>query len=156
MLTKHSTNRSALVTSNKERRGTKFGKPVVHNRGSNREGQWCTYCQKPWHTRETCFKLHRKEAVLGRIGGFKNMKPQGYISNKDPKEVAHKGDIAEAGSTQLNPEELSKLKAFLWTFQDGASCSLVQQGKSLTSGIFSAPKFDRNNMWILIQEPLTI
>ena len=43
------------------------------------------------------------------------MKPQSYISNKDPEEVVDKGEMTEADSTQLNPEELSKLKAFLQT-----------------------------------------
>ena len=52
---------------------------------------------------------------------------QGYLSNKDPEEEAVKKDISEVEeSTQLNPEELGKLKAFLQTFQDGASCFLVQ------------------------------
>ena len=74
------------------------------------------------------------------------MKHQSYISNKDPKEVANKGDPTKADPTQLNPEELGKLKAFLWTFQDGASCSLVQQGKTLTYETFLAFKSNRNNM----------
>ena len=53
------------------------------------------------------------------------MKHQSYLSNKDQEEVADKEDPTKADPTQLNLEELGKLKAFLQTFQDRASCSLV-------------------------------
>jgi len=89
--------------------------------------------------------------VLSRIGGFKNIgQHQGYLSNKDPKEEAAKKDISDVEeSTQLNPEELGKLKAFLQTFQDEASCSLVHQGNLLSFESFTASKTDKNSIWIL-------
>jgi len=139
------------MTSNKERDGIKFGKAVVKSRNTSHKGQWCTYCKKPQHTRETCFKLHGKEAVLNKIGGFKNMKHQSYLSSKEPKERTKKGEPkpTETNLNQLNLEELDQLKALLRTFQDGASCSLVQQGKYLSYSSFSASKTNWNNMWIL-------
>lgn len=39
---------------------------------SNKDCLWCTYCKKPCHTKETCFKLHGKEYVLSHLGGFKD------------------------------------------------------------------------------------
>ena len=76
------------------------------------------------------------------------MKPQSYLSNKDPEEEADKGE-SEADLTQLNTEELGKLKAFLRTFQDGASCSLVQQGNTLSYTTFTSSKSDKNSVWVL-------
>lgn len=71
---------------------------------------------------------------------------QGYLSNKDLEEEAAKKDILEVEeSTQLNPEGLGKLKAFLRMFQDGALCSLVMQGNlSFESFIYS--KTNKNSL----------
>ena len=105
MLSVHSTEASTLVSKqdgggNKSRKTTYQAprrsdyRPGGQNRTSNRDGQWCTFCRKPRHTRETCFKLHGKEVVLSRIGGFKSMgQHQGYLSNKDPEEEVVKKDI---------------------------------------------------------------
>ncbi|KAK3419153.1 hypothetical protein EUGRSUZ_H04881 [Eucalyptus grandis] len=30
------------------------------------EGLWCSFCKKPCHKRENCFKLHGKTQVLNR------------------------------------------------------------------------------------------
>lgn len=57
------------------------------------------------------------------------MKHQSYLSNKDFEEEIDKVDSTEADPTQLNSEELGKLKAFLRTFQDRASCSLDSKVK---------------------------
>lgn len=152
MLTDYSPEGSALFIKNKEGDGMRFGRSVTQTRNTSREGQWCTHCKKPRHIRETCFKLHGKEAVLKKIGGFKNMRSQSYLSSKDPEEKGGKEEPkkpTEADLKLLNAEELSKLKAFLRTFQDGASCSTDQQGISLTNCSFSASKIDRDNMWIL-------
>ena len=77
------------------------------------------------------------------------MRSQSYLSSKDSEENGEKEEPTKADSKLLNAEELSKLKAFLRTFQDGASCSTDQQGISLTNCSFSASKIDRDNMWIL-------
>ena len=53
---------------------------------------WCTYCKKPKHTKDTCFQLHGKEAVLSRMGGFKNLQPknQANLTTKEPNETLEK------------------------------------------------------------------
>ncbi|KAG6507002.1 hypothetical protein ZIOFF_032337 [Zingiber officinale] len=41
----------------------------------NRQGKqrpWCDYCRKPWHTRESCWKLHGKPAYGKRKQGSDN------------------------------------------------------------------------------------
>ena len=84
------------------------------------------------------------------------MKHQNYLSNKDSREETDKVDSTEVDPTQLNSEEIGKLKAFLRIFQDGASCSLVQQGKTLTFETFTTSKIIRIACGSLIQEPRII
>ena len=43
------------------------------SRAANKVALWCTFGNKPRHTRETCFKLHGKEVVLNYLGSFKNL-----------------------------------------------------------------------------------
>ena len=82
------------------------------------------------------------------------MKHQSYLSNKDFKEETNKVDSTEIDPTWLNSEELDKLMAFLQTFQDGVSCSLVQQGKNLTLETITTSKTKKNSMltWHLYYE----
>lgn len=125
---------------------------------SGREGQWCTFCNKPRHTKETCFKLHGKEAVLNKLGGFKNIRtqgppqnyPQSYLSNKEQEGEVEKEERPSVGTgmdfSQLNKEEFYKLKEFLKTIQDGGgSCSMAQQGKQISFTHSLASKTGRNN-----------
>ena len=62
MLNEPWTEGSAMMTNKRERARLRTGKSKAKN--TNCEGLWCTYCKKPRHTRETCFKLHGKEVVL--------------------------------------------------------------------------------------------
>ncbi|XP_052195607.1 uncharacterized protein LOC127803432 [Diospyros lotus] len=120
---------SAMVTARKD--GTRFraGKPEA----KNREGLWCSFCNKPRHTRDNCFKLHGKEAVLKKMGGFKNMaaQKQAYISTKEQYEEGETTSKIESNSStdlaQLDGEEINKLKAFLKTINNG-NCVFAQQG----------------------------
>lgn len=56
-----------------------------------KEGLWCSYCKKPTHTRDTCFKLHGKETIPSKLRDFKNLqlKNQGraYLSTKETVEL---------------------------------------------------------------------
>ena len=61
---------STLATGKGPTKGSSssFGKALTK---ANRDDRWCSYCRKPGHTKETCFRLHGKEKVLERVGGFK-------------------------------------------------------------------------------------
>lgn len=63
MLGETSSKGSAMLTNKGE--GTKFitqqGKSEGSSKSQGKDGLWCTYCEKPKHTWETCFKLHGKE-----------------------------------------------------------------------------------------------
>ena len=104
-------------------------------------------------TRETCSKLHGKEVVLSKMGGFKNLPPKNstrvYLSAKEAEEFVEKSKptvIPDLG--ELNAEKMSKLKTFLKTFQ-GESCSLAQVSMCFNSEISIASKTTRNELWIL-------
>ena len=60
----------ALATGKGPTKGSSssFGKPLTK---ANRDDRWCSYCRKSGHTKEKCFRLHGKEKVLERVGGFK-------------------------------------------------------------------------------------
>jgi len=80
------------------------------------------------------------------------MRPQSYLSNKEQIEEGDIRDAIGADLNQLNVEEITKLKEFLKTINEGASCSIAQQGKRLIFNPFLASKTDRNNMWVLDSE----
>jgi len=71
MLNEHNPESSTLMTSKARFR---VGKLEAQTKNSSHEGQWCSYYKKPQHKRDTYFKLHGKEAVLNKVGGFRNMK----------------------------------------------------------------------------------
>ena len=159
------TDGSALVSNKGEGSRQRGGKSGTQGRPNNREGLWCTYCKKPRHTRDNCFKLHGKEAVLSKLGGFPstttrpNTSNQSYLSHKGQEEDGTMEKLEENFSsdlTLLNSEEINKLKSFLKTIQDDGSCSLAHQdlsgkpsGKFAYSVIFPASNTDRNDTWIL-------
>ncbi|KAJ1412616.1 Zinc finger, CCHC-type superfamily [Sesbania bispinosa] len=70
---------SALVTSKGPIDGSASASGKGPVKGSSfpikasRDDRWCSYCKKMGHTKETCFRLHGKEKVLERTGGFKGL-----------------------------------------------------------------------------------
>ena len=56
--------------------------------------------------------------------------------------------VAGADLNQLNADEISKLKSFLTTIQDG-SCSLAQQGTCFHSKSLIVSKTNKDDLWIL-------
>ncbi|XP_052204388.1 uncharacterized protein LOC127809557 [Diospyros lotus] len=131
MLRESATDGSAMAVNKGEGTRPRSGRIEAQTQANGREGLWCTYCKKPRHTSDTCFKLHGKEAILNRSGGgFKNLvaRNQVYLSHNEQEED-QPGVKAEADSssnlTPCNAEEINKLKSFLKSMQDG-SCSLTQ------------------------------
>ncbi|XP_052175351.1 uncharacterized protein LOC127790104 [Diospyros lotus] len=114
------------------------GENVFNPKAQNKDGLWCSFCKKPRHTRETCFRLHGKEAMLNKVGGMENLQNfqprrqiQAYQATKEEETALEKTDSVTTDSSimteQLNAEEISKLKSFLKTIQ-GDSCSMAQTG----------------------------
>ena len=69
-------------------------------RPNNKPRVWCDHCNKPRHTRETCWKLHGKPA---------DWKPSEWKTNKqcDSNRTPAKAHIAETPS--LSKEQLDQL-----------------------------------------------
>ena len=112
-----------------------------------------SFCKKSKHTRETFFKLHGKEVVLNKVSGFRNLQSrnqaQAYNINKEEETITEKVDpVASSNLSQLNVDEISKLKSFLKTIQDG-TCSLAQAGTCFHCESFTVSNTIRNDLWIL-------
>ncbi|PSR88367.1 Calcineurin B-like protein [Actinidia chinensis var. chinensis] len=84
---------------------------------------WCEHCKKPWHTKETCWKLHGKPA---------NWKPK---SKRDG--CAYQATIEETQEPSTNSDAVpftkEQLEHLYKLFQSPKlsltlSCSLVQKG----------------------------
>ena len=125
------------------------GKEQSSSKQAN-EGLWRSFCQKPRHTRDTCFKLHGKEAVvLSKLGGFRKLQPKNqgraYPSTKETKEKIGKANsTASIDLGELNAEEIRKLKYFLKTLQ--GECSLTQAGMCLNSKLSLASYIARDEL----------
>ena len=153
MLGEISSEGSAMLTNRREGSKSRFQQRRVdgQSKSQRKEGLWCSYCKKPKHTQEICFKLHGQEIVLQKIGGFENIpcRNQAYLSNKQ-EEVAEKTDAM--AEQELNADEINKLKEFLKTIQDG-SCSIAQQGSPSGNSFqfcsLTATKTTKDDIWIL-------
>ncbi|KAL2320148.1 hypothetical protein Fmac_029117 [Flemingia macrophylla] len=140
---------SALATGKGPIRGSSssFGKPPTK---ANRDDRWCSYCRKTGHTKDTCFRLHGKERVLERIGGFKgitqrraNQALSDSESVEDPP-IPHPAKEVPA----LSQAELERLRALMDSLsKTSSSCSLTMTGKSSSFLSFNASGTE--NIWII-------
>jgi len=129
------------------------GRNDSHPRQQSRESLWCLYCKKPKHNRETCFKLHGKEAVLSKMGGFRNLQPknqaQAHLTIKELEGTVEKTDLAASFELgELNAEQISNLKSFMKLIQNG-SWSLEQTSTCLNFEFFIGSQTVKNGLWIL-------
>ena len=79
-------------------------KPNNQRRPDDKPRVWCDHCNKPHHTRETCWKLHKKPT---------DWKPVGWKTNKqgDSNRFPAKAHAAETPS--LSKEQLDQLLQLL-------------------------------------------
>nr|KYP41478.1 hypothetical protein KK1_037163 [Cajanus cajan] len=103
---------SALASGKGPIKGSSFGKPPIK---TSRDDRWCSYCRKTGHTKETCYRLHGKEKVLERTGGFKGGPTQRRVNQvTSDHESAPSIPPAENEVLALSKAELERLRA-LWT-----------------------------------------
>ena len=85
------------------------------------------FAKNPGNTRKTYFKLQGKEVVSNKVGGLKHIQSrnqaQAYNATKEEEITLEKSDLVIIAD-QLNAREISKLKCFLKTIQDG-TCSMA-------------------------------
>ena len=79
-------------------------KPNNQRRPDDKPRVWCDHCNKPHHTRETCWKLHKKPT---------DWKPVAWKTNKqgDSNRFPAKAHAAETPS--LSKEQLDQLLQLL-------------------------------------------
>ena len=133
MMESQPTESSALMTKANVPRseGTQTASPKApvqrpEGTASTKGSLWCTYCKKPRHTKDTCWKLH------GR--------PQNTKGGQGHAHVAVSGSAVEPTTNNFNSEEIEKLRSLLGTLSTSSigtpattsntgTCSLVLSGK---------------------------
>lgn len=80
-----------------------------------KEGELCcTYCNKPRHTREKCWKLNAKPPSCergGLPGGVSRKNSRAYVAEKAEENKTKSSNNSRLNS--LNQEEIERMKAFL-------------------------------------------
>ncbi|RDX62910.1 hypothetical protein CR513_58713, partial [Mucuna pruriens] len=120
MLDKGSSNTGSVMVIGKcfTKRSTSERKPFT----KSSHGEYCMYCKRPRHTKDTCFKLYGKENVLERMGGNKGL-TQIWVNQT----TSNKENDIQA----FSKEEMDHLGAFLnSTSKPFGSCDLTMKGKS--------------------------
>lgn len=77
-------------------------------KAQNRGDLWCTYCKKPRHTKEKCWKLHGKPP--SHEWGQKGAPPQGKGQAHVAVDVTQEEAKQEPAS--LNQEEVERVRSF--------------------------------------------
>ena len=72
------------------------------------DGVWCTFCNRPRHTRDKCWKLHGKPPSRdwGKKGDNTRKGGQAHIGAATSEEN-------RGGVIQLNQDEVEKMRSFL-------------------------------------------
>ena len=140
---------SALATGKGPIRGPSpsFGKLPIK---ANRDNRWCSYCRKTGHTKDTCFRLHGKERVLERTGGFKGIVHRRANQASSDSESVEDPPIPQVAKEvpALSKEELERLRALMDSLsKTSSSCSLTMTGKSSSFLSFNASGTE--NLWII-------
>ncbi|XP_068479886.1 uncharacterized protein [Phaseolus vulgaris] len=137
----------AIIRSEESRRGLMLETPTTESSAMKAEGEtamltnqkksgfsniekkqeevWCTYCNKPRHTREKCWKLHGKPP--SREWGQKGGPPK-----REGQRQAHIVNGQGEESVQLNHEEIERVRSFLSKLEKPSGmCSLTYSGQKL-------------------------
>ncbi|KAL3740401.1 hypothetical protein ACJRO7_021650 [Eucalyptus globulus] len=122
MLEDQHTEGSAMKASKEETNPYKNKRPdPIKTTGS--EGLWCSFCKKPRHTRENCFKLHGRTQVLSRA----KRQPQAHMTNEG--DAVPMVQYKPVNEKIFNIEEVGKIRALLDSLSKSSNmCSLVQSG----------------------------
>ena len=106
--------------------------------GERRKKPWCDHCKKPWHTRETCWKIHGKPHSKKRHDG------RALQTAESSQEQQINSSAAPFTKEQL--EHLQKL--FQSTQFSNHSCFLAQSGNYLYAAL-SSVQLNSVSTWII-------
>lgn len=78
---------------------------------------WRTYCKKAKHTKDTCFKLHYKEAALSCIGGFSNLQSrnQANLTTKEPNKSPEKVELLYSNLVRMKSLSWDSIRSLLYS-----------------------------------------
>ena len=139
--------RKVMLTDPEPKSNPEIESSALVSKGSDSDGDrrkkpWCDHCKKPWHTKETCWKIHGK--------------PQNFKKKNGSDGRAFKTMSADSQGLQINSEkpnftkeQLSHLyKLFQSPQFSNPSCSLAQQGNYLIAAL-SSIKSNVHCPWII-------
>jgi hypothetical protein len=144
------TNSRHLSDASRNQNDAMNGAEVVKTEGRKffKDDQFCNYCKKTGHTKETCWKLHGKPPRIGRNGGQKWNHSRGHAHLTNSGEAAHESSTLEV--REFNKEEIERLRTLLNTMEKpSGSCSLAQNGKIPISHVFSASNKNHSSIWVI-------
>nr|KYP51534.1 hypothetical protein KK1_026561 [Cajanus cajan] len=96
---------------------------LLPNGEKKNEGVWCTYCNKPRHMRDKCWKLHGKPQ--SKDWGHKGSPPR-----RGAQVHVATSLVSQEGPIQLNHQELERVRSFLSKLEKPTRmCSLTYSGK---------------------------
>ncbi|TXG51686.1 hypothetical protein EZV62_024210 [Acer yangbiense] len=118
---------SAMVSTGGNNNTLKQNQPISDNgkndvpKPSNRDTVWCTYCKRPRHTKDRCWKLIGKPSTSSKEWGYKGGQPRNQGQ-------AHMTGTRSNG--EFNTEAIEKLRDLLGTLEKSPSstCSLAHSG----------------------------
>ncbi|RDX70558.1 hypothetical protein CR513_50187, partial [Mucuna pruriens] len=147
MLDKGNSNTGSAMVTGKgpTKRSTSKEKPFT----KSSHGEYCTYCKRSGHTKDTYYKRYGKEKVLEQMGGNKGL-TQMWVnqttSNKE-NEVKHHSTLQLDQDIQaFSKEDMDHLRALLnSTSKHFGSCGLTMNGKSS----FNISGLVPQSIWIL-------
>ena len=108
------------------------------------EKPWCDHCKKPWHTRETCRKLHGKPPNWKKKNGG-----DGYVFQVSNEDQGNQVFSDKLPFTKKQIDSLCKLfQSSSLIVNPSSSCSLAQKGNYYTTSLYSV-KPNSNCPWII-------
>ena len=113
----------------------------------DKDSLWCTFCKKPRHTIDKCWKLHEKPPKGGLVRS--SMQGQGYMANSQSPEPR---DLEQGEVQELKKSEIDWLRSFLGSLDkkiDKGICSLAIIGNTSFSYSLQASKIMHQNSWVL-------
>ncbi|KAF5454932.1 hypothetical protein F2P56_024561 [Juglans regia] len=103
--------------------------PLRNSGRDNKDALWCTYCKKPRHTKQNCWKLNGKppSKEWGYQGGSQRNPNQAYFTMTQPTNQQHQENSQNL--VELNKEEIEKFRGFLGSLEKPTgACSLALSG----------------------------
>ncbi len=122
----------ALVRAEESRRGIMLepkdleGSAMVAREGNysapkgrdSKDNLWCTYCKKPRHTRDRCWKLHGKPSTSSKE----------WVNRGDPRAVQQANNvstISQQSQGPFNEQEIERQRRLLGTLKPESGSSSV-------------------------------